>query len=144
MKAKTADFGPKEQRHRVVIRDRGDPDAPNVTIRRAEVRVIYHVWWANGELSDGQHEAADRLAIAWEALQGSSCGVGTGGSGSPFGRMPIGQRQLQAAEDIRMAREALGPFLDDALSLAAYNQPALDVKSARAAFGLLARKWGME
>jgi hypothetical protein len=144
MKAKPADFGPREQRHRVVIRDRGDPDNPNATIRRAEVRVIYHVWWARGEITDAQHEAADRLAIAWEALQGSSCGMGTGGSGSPFGRMPISQRQIQAAEDIRLAREALGPFFTDTLCLAAHNQRSLDVKRARAAFGLLARMWKME
>jgi hypothetical protein len=144
MKAKPADFGPKEQRHRVVIRDRADPDAPNVTIRRAEVRVIYHVWWARGELSDAQHEAADRLAIAWEALQGSSCGMGTGGSGSPFGRMPISQRQIQAAEDIRLAREALGEDFADVVSLAAMNQPAFDAQTGRRLFGTLARMWKME
>ena len=107
-KQPAADHGPREQRHRVVIRDRGDPDAPNVTIRRAEVRVIYHELWARGLLSDAQHEAADRLSIALECVEGGASGLAPGGGGSgPYGRMPLSARAMQAAEDVRRARETL-------------------------------------
>jgi hypothetical protein len=107
-KQPAADHGPREQRHRVVIRDRGDPDAPNTTIRRAEVRVIYHELWARGLLTDAQHEAADRLAIALECVEGGASGLAPGGGGSgPYGRMPISARAMQAAEDERRARERL-------------------------------------
>jgi hypothetical protein len=150
-KQPAADHGPREQRHRVTIRDRGDPDAPNVTIRRAEVRVIYHELWARGLLTDAQHEAADRLSIALECVEGGASGLAPGGGGSgPYGRMPMSARAMQAAEDVRRAQDRLMPVeYQVAREVAAFNRwPAMGADLAfgvlRRALGSLADMWGME
>lgn len=145
----TADYGPKEQRRRVVIRERGDPSQPNRTIRRAEVYVIYHGLWADGLLTDAHHEAADRLAIAYEMVEGGASGAQSGASnGNPYGRWPVSARAFQAAADLRMAKDSLG--LKDylfALCVCALNRWPSGVPSSpklAAALGKLATRWGME
>lgn len=106
------DHGPaiRIARGDVVPVDGPDPDNPNRTVRRAELVVGYHVLWANKLITDDQHEAADRLLVALEAVQGASDGAGTDPAvkvahwlqGHPA------TRQVQAAADLRRASEALG------------------------------------
>lgn len=147
--SQVSDFGPPDQSARVVIRDRGDPDAPNRTIKRAEVYVLYHGLYADGFLSDAEHQAADRLAIAYEIVEGGAGGYGPGGSsGNPYGRLPVSARALQAATDLRLAKETLG--LEEylfALCVCALNRwPKEYPQGPRLAKALqaMAKRWGME
>ena len=141
----TADYGPKEQRWRVVIRHRGDPDRPVRTIRRAEVRVIYHGLWAEGLLTDAQHESADRLSIAYEAAQGSR--TDSGGGIAAWQRTTLAERMVQAAADLRTAREALGmPDYLFALAVCAANRwhAGPDLPRLSRCLTVLATRWRME
>lgn len=116
--APVLDHGPADSRGRLtrtdaVLADRADPDSPNRTIRGA--RVIYHALWAADRLGDDHHEAADRLLVALEAVQGAKewddefPGVRL----APWQQGHPGARQIQAAADLRVACAALG--------LAAFN-----------------------
>lgn len=105
------DHGPaiRLARGETAVRDAPDPDAPNRTVRRAAVRVLYHGLWADGLLTDDQHEAADRLLVALEAAQGArDGGLPPGIRVAPHQQGSPSARQVQATADLRLAREALG------------------------------------
>jgi hypothetical protein len=117
--AEVADFGPAIRRKRgeVVVQDVGDPDAPNVTIRRGRVAWVPDLWLARGTIGQAEHAAAVRLVRAYE--------VGILGARerhiarisftrpSPAG-LPDGQ--LACAEDYRRAIQAVGITLSGALA----------------------------
>lgn len=91
--------------------DGADPDAPARTVRRAEVRCLYHVVWGLELITDDQHEAADRLLVACEAESGAK---DRGPLGLHVRRAPwdVGvpdARRRQAASDLMAAKAALGP-----------------------------------
>jgi hypothetical protein len=153
-KVQQADLGPKERRAHTVVRRRGDPDAPNRTILRAEVWCLHHALWAEGRLSDAQHEAADRLAMAVELIHGGGSGLGDGGRADPHTRLPISPRAQRAARDLADAREVLQGDCDAVCAAVAARAPhdaagrallvAMAARYLPAMLQRLADRWGME
>ena len=143
-----ADLGPDIRRRRgdVVAHFRPDPDNPNRDVKGARVRVAYHVLWIEGQISDEQHEAADRYLVRLEQAQGAIEGAptlavatrGHGGSGPT-------ERQVMALADLRAADATLGADAQLVRAVVGFNcTPApREVATLRGALQRLADLWGM-
>lgn len=144
-----SDLGPPIRRARdVVVEDAADPAAPNTTIRRARVRVIYHVGWIERHLTHTEHEAADRLLISLEAVTGANEDQATvSGRMAPWQRGHPSARALQAASDLRdaEARVGLPTMVWLAVVIGQNKWPGgQDWPRLAGALKVLAEMWGME
>lgn len=108
------DYGPaavlnRGERYKTEIPDIDRPNIRDRSVKAARVRCIYADLWAEGRLSHGQREAADRVALQWEATQshGATTGGAGGGATAAVSRCPA-ERRLQAAGDLREAQRLLG------------------------------------
>ena len=147
--ALAADLGPDVRRHRgdVVVEFRPDPDNPaRGTVQGAKKRVWYHGAWIDGQLTDEQHEAADRYLIRLEQHQGAKEGsptVAAGIRGNGYGGPT--ERQVMATADLRAADQVLGP--DVTLVRKVIGENLTPIPSAvpvmRAALQRLSDLWGL-
>lgn len=105
------DLGPDIRRKRgeVIEHFRPDPDNPNRDVKGGKARVVYHVLWIEGRLTDEQHEAADRYLVRLEQAEGAKDGspvrVASGGAQGYAGPT---DRQVMALADLRDADAVLG------------------------------------
>lgn len=143
------DLGPDVRRHRgdVVVEFRPDPDNPaRGTVQGATVAVWYHTQWAQGRLTDAQHEAADRYSL-WseeaDALAEGKPFAMRGGGGSYSGP---GDRLLLLRARLREADEALAADREAVRWAVCWNFPpktADDTKRILDGLQRLADFWGM-
>lgn len=135
--------------------ERPDPDRPmrddagvqvgfHMTVgARAYVR--YEHWHSQGLLTDPEREAADRIALAAEAMTGATCGEGGGLKGKAFWQVGgPSARMVQAAADMRCLDVVLGMSLGITVVrcvVMGHDEPVPAVKRGLAA---MADAWGME
>lgn len=143
------DLGPDVRRQRgdVVVEFRPDPDNPaRGTVQGAKTRVWYHGAWIDGQLTDEQHEAADRYLIRLEQHQGAKEGSPTMAAGiRGQGFAGPTERQVIATADLRAADEVLGPDVKLVRQVVGWNltPESQQVPALRAALQRLADHWGM-
>jgi len=145
-KAIALDFGPAQRlvNGTAWLAHRAAPENPSrPSVRAGQARVIYHVLWIAGYLTDEQHEAADRYLTRLETADGAK--VDTRGHGAAsYGPTAA---QVAALADLRGADRVIGPapLVAGVRTVIGWNiwPPDLDVRDFRAAMQRVADEWGV-
>jgi hypothetical protein len=142
----TLDFGPAQRlvNGTVWLAYRADPENPRrPSVKAAGAKVIYHQLWTAGDLTDEQHEAADRYLHRLEVAGGAKADA-RGGGGA--GYEPTAA-QVAALADLRIADAAIGPLplVKAVVTVIGWNiwPPDLFVRDFQAAMQRVADAWGM-
>jgi len=145
-KAIALDYGPAQRlaNGTAWLAYRADPEHPGrPSVRAGKAKVVYHVLWIAGYLTDEQHEAADRYLTRLEVASGAK--VDTRGHGAAsYGPTAA---QVAAQADLRIADAVIGPahLVKAVVTVIGWNiwPPDLDVRDFEAAMQRVADVWGM-
>jgi hypothetical protein len=145
-KAVAVDLGPAQRlaNGTAWVAYRADPENPGrPSVRAGKAKVIYHVLWLAGHLTDEQHEAADRYLTRLEVASGAK--VDTRGHGAAsYGPTAA---QVAALADLRIADAVIGPLplVKAVCTVIGWNiwPPDLEVRDFKGAMQRVADVWGM-
>ena len=153
-----ADYGPSAALSRREIVHAPAPDMPSRTVRRAQAVCHYHAAWRAKGLSDVEHEAADKIHVAYLRHMGARDGSVDRVGDRPPPHMRDGGMiyRMDGAKVLREAREAVGREGYALLELyAGQNFSAAEIAAGRrenvqvctgrirAMLALAAERWGM-